>query len=184
MLDQPHLISTYRKFSIQLIFQFNQYLYLNVNGLCYWIFENHLQCGRAYLFAFLQEQLQPVIGPFGNHFIPFCLILTLGVVHVNAQVKSYIHQGCHQLHGYQTCNKKIQITNINVTISNWCTMYQLDLPVCGVNHVYIINKIAAQQRFSKPSYHTTKCLTKFSTKPGDNCQIRNLFVVKNSVSPI
>lgn len=66
--------------------------------------------GESYLFAFLQQQLQSVVGPFGHHFIPLRLILTLGVVHVDAEVECYIHQGCHQLHGCQEhkCHWEIQ----------------------------------------------------------------------------
>lgn len=56
---------------------------------------------ESYLFAFLQQQLQSVVGSFGHHFIPLRFILTLGVVHVDAEVECYIHQGCHQLHGCQ-----------------------------------------------------------------------------------
>lgn len=76
---------------------------------------------ESYLFAFLQQQLQSVIGSFGHHFIPLCFILTLGVVHVDAEVECYIHQGCHQLHGCQKqkCHWEIQSNPSNIT--GWFT---------------------------------------------------------------
>lgn len=52
-----------------------------------------------HLLAFLQQELQAFIGSFPNALVAFCLVLSLRVVQINAQIQSNIHQSGHQFHG-------------------------------------------------------------------------------------
>lgn len=48
-----------------------------------------------YLLPLLKQQFQLICGSLSSNFVAFCLILSLCVVLVDAQVQCYVHQCCH-----------------------------------------------------------------------------------------